>query len=154
WGGGYYGPPAYGGGYYGDWYNGCWNHGNWGGFWAGLGVGALTNWGLSALYNPLYAYNYGMSPYLPPPGAPPSPTWGLESVATPWLYEDYANPYITPATQTIVVEQPVPVPVGTEAPATPATAVAFDYSKPIGVTEPPPEATAVDTAQDSLTGAR
>jgi tetratricopeptide (TPR) repeat protein len=30
----------------------------------------------------------------------------------------------------------------------------LDYSKPIGVTEPPPEATAVDTAQEALTGAR
>src|SRR5262249_48314404 len=30
-------------------------------------------------------------------------TWGLESVANPWLYADYSNPYATPATQTIVV---------------------------------------------------
>jgi len=32
--------------------------------------------------------------------------------------------------------------------------VAFDYSKPIGVMEPPPEPDAVDTAQEALTGAR
>jgi tetratricopeptide (TPR) repeat protein len=32
--------------------------------------------------------------------------------------------------------------------------VAFDYSKPIGVTEAPPEPGAVDTAQDTLTTAR
>src|SRR5262249_11214680 len=32
--------------------------------------------------------------------------------------------------------------------------VAFDYSKPIGVTEAPPEPSSVDTAQESLTAAR
>jgi tetratricopeptide (TPR) repeat protein len=32
--------------------------------------------------------------------------------------------------------------------------VAFDYSKPIGVLEPPPEPAAVDTAQETLAGAR
>ena len=40
------------------------------------------------------------------------------------------------------------------APATPATAVAFDYSKPIGVTDNPPEPGAVDTAQETLAKAR
>jgi tetratricopeptide (TPR) repeat protein len=119
-----------------------------------MGVGALTNWGLNALYNPLYAYNYGMSSYFPTWGAYDYSSWGLESVATPWLYGDYSNPYTTPATQTIIVQQPVPAPVGAEASATPATAVAFDYSKPIGVTEPPPETAAIDTAQETLTEAR
>jgi tetratricopeptide (TPR) repeat protein len=119
-----------------------------------MGVSALTSWGLNALYNPLYAYNYGMSSYFPTWGAYDYSSWGLESVASPWLYGDYSNPYMTPETQTIVVQQPVPVPVGTEAPATTASTVAFDYSKPIGVTEPPPEATAVDTAQETLSEAR
>ena len=154
WGGGYYGPPAYGGGYYGDWYNGCWNHSGWGGFWAGLGVGALTNWGLNALYNPLYAYSYGMSSYFPTWSAYDYSSWGLESVATPWLYDGYSNPYNTPVTQTTIVQQPVPVPAGTEAVATPVATLAFDYSKPIGVMEPPPEPNDVDTAQEALTGAR
>ncbi|MGO9918978.1 MAG: tetratricopeptide repeat protein [Isosphaeraceae bacterium] len=154
WGGGYYGPAAYGGGYYGNWYNGCWNRNNWGGFWGGVGVGAMTTWGLSALYNPLYAYNYGMSSYFPTWGAYGYSTWGLSSLAGPWLYSGYSNPYITPQTQTIVIQQPVAVPAGTVAPATPATAVAYDYSKPIGVTDAPPEPGAVDTAQDTLTKAR
>jgi tetratricopeptide (TPR) repeat protein len=48
----------------------------------------------------------------------------------------------------------VAVPVGTEAAPTPATTVAFDYSKPIGATEPTPEPTVVDTAQQTLTAAR
>ncbi len=154
WGGGYYGPAAYGGGYYGNWYNGCWNYNRWGGFWGGFGAGALTSWGLSALYNPLYAYNYGMSSYFPTWGAYGYSSWGLGSVASPWLYSDYSNPYITPQTQTIIVQQPVAVPAGTEAPATPATAVAFDYSRPIGVTDNPPDPGAVDTAQEALAGAR
>ena len=58
-----------------------------------MGVGAITSWGLNALYNPLYAYSYGMSNYFPTWGAYGYSTWGLESVASPWLYEDYANPY-------------------------------------------------------------
>jgi tetratricopeptide (TPR) repeat protein len=119
-----------------------------------MGVGALTSWGLNALYNPLYSYNYGMSSYFPTWGAYDYSSWGLESVASPWLYGDYSNPYTTPQTQTIIVQQPVPVPVGAEAPATSATAVAFDYSKPIGVTESPPETAAIDTAQETLTSAR
>jgi tetratricopeptide (TPR) repeat protein len=119
-----------------------------------MGAGALTNWGLSALYNPLYAYSYGMSSYFPTWGAYDYTSWGLESIATPWLYGDYSNPYAAPVTQTTIVQQPVPVPVATEAPATSATAAAFDYSKPIAVTEPPPEAAAIDTAQETLTSAR
>jgi len=154
WGGGYYGPPAYGGGYYGNWYSGCWNRNYLGGFAGGFGMGALTSWGLSALYNPLYAYSYGMSSYFPTWGAYGYSSWGLASVASPWLYSGYYNPYITPQTQTIIVQQPVVVPAGTEAPATAATAVAFDYSKPIGVTDNPPEPAAVDTAQETLAGAR
>jgi tetratricopeptide (TPR) repeat protein len=95
-----------------------------------------------------------MSSYFPTWGAYGYSTWGLSSVASPWLYSGYSNPYITPQTQTIIVQQPVAVPAGTVAPATPATAVAFDYSKPIGVTDNPPEPGAVDTAQESLAGAR
>src|SRR5262249_46691991 len=113
-----------------------------------------TSWGLNALYNPLYAYSYGMSSYFPTWGAYDYSSWGLESVATPWLYDGYSNPYTTPETQTIIVQQPVPVPVGTEAAASPVPTVAYDYSKPIGVTGPPPEPNAVDTAQDALTAAR
>ena len=154
WGGGYYGPPAYGGGYYGNWYNGSWNRSAWGGFWGGLGAGALTGWGLSALYNPLYAYNYGMSSYFPTWGAYGYSTWGLGGVASPWLYNDYYNPYTTPQTQTIIVQVPVPVAAGTEVPATAASTVAFDYSKPIAATENPPEPVAVDTAQETFSGAR
>ena len=69
-----------------------------------------TSWGLNALYNPLYAYSYGMSSYFPTWGAYDYSTWGLASVASPWLYEDYANPYYAPVTQTTIVQQPVPVP--------------------------------------------
>lgn len=149
WGGGWSGPPAYGGGYYGNWYNGCWNHSGWGGFWAGLGVGALTSWGLNALYNPYYAYSYGMSSYFPTWGAYDYTTWGLESVATPWLYEDYSNPYTTPATQTIVVQQPV-----AEQAQAPATTVVFDYSKPISAMETARPTDAVEAGQEALTAAR
>jgi len=95
-----------------------------------------------------------MSSYFPTWGAYDYSTWGLAGVASPWLYGGYYNPYITPQTQTIIVQQPLPVPVGTQAPAAAATAVAFDYSKPIGVTENPPEPAAVDTAQDTLAAAR
>ena len=120
-----------------------------------MGVGALTSWGLNALYDPLYAYSYGMSSYFPTWGAYDYSTWGLESFASPWLYEDYANPYYAPVTTTTtIVQQPVPVPADTGAASVPATAAAYDYSKPIAVLEPPPEPGAVDTAQDSLTAAR
>jgi tetratricopeptide (TPR) repeat protein len=117
-----------------------------------MGIGALTSWGINALYNPFYAYNYGMASYFPTWGAYDYMSWGLESVATPWLYGDYSNPYYnTPVTQTTIV-QTVPAQPGAEAPA--ATTTAFDYSKPLGVTEPPPEPAAVDTAQETITAAR
>ena len=119
-----------------------------------MGVGALTSWGLNALYNPSYAYSYGMSSYFPTWGAYDYSTWGLQSVASPWLYEDYANPYYAPVTQTTIVQQPVAVPADIGAAAVPTTATIYDYSKPIAVLEPPPEPGAVDTAQDTLTTAR
>jgi hypothetical protein len=93
-----------------------------------------------------------MSSYFPTWGAYDYMSWGMESVATPWLYGDYSNPYYgTPVTQATIV-QTVPAEPAATAPA--ATTTAFDYSKPIGVTEPPPEPAAVDTAQETLTAAR
>jgi tetratricopeptide (TPR) repeat protein len=90
-----------------------------------------------------------MSSYFPTWGAYDYSSWGIESVASSWLYEDYANPYTTPVTQTVVVEQP---PADGAAAAAPV--VAFDYSEPIGVTASPPEPAAVDSAQETLTAAR
>ena len=59
-----------------------------------MGVGAAHELGLlMPSTTPLYAYNYSMSSYFPTWGAYDYSTWGLESVASPWLYEDYANPY-------------------------------------------------------------
>ena len=142
--------PAYGGGYYGDWYNGCWNHGDWGGFWAGMGVECSRTGGSVALTTPSYAYSYGMSSYFPTWGAYDYSTWGLESFASPWLYEDYANPGTRQQSTTIV--QPVPVPADTA--AVTATAAAYDYSKPIAALEPPPEPGAVDTGAGLLTAPR
>ena len=36
--------------------------------------------------------------------APVYGSWGLESVATDWMYSGYSNPYVTPATQVVVRE--------------------------------------------------
>ena len=158
WGGGYYPPPAYGGGYYGNWYNGSWSHNNWGGFWSGFGIGAVTGWGLNALYNPAYAYNYGVSSYVPSWGAYNYTTWGLGGVSNGWLYSGYVNPYVTPQTQTIIVQQPVVVaadaPVQQDAAPATAQTVAFDYGNPIAASAAPPEPTAVDTAQQTFGAAR
>src|SRR5262249_30249303 len=79
-------------------------------------------------------------------------SWGLGSVSNSWLYSDYVNPYLTPQTQTIVVQQPVAVPAGE--PAAPQQVVAYDYSQPINAAAEPPEASVTDTAQQVFAAAR
>ena len=52
-------------------------HGGAGNFWAGFGMGALTSWGLNALYSPAYAYS-SMGYYPSAWRAPVYGSWGLE----------------------------------------------------------------------------
>src|SRR5262249_49745656 len=79
-------------------------------------------------------------------------SWGLGSLASPWLYSGFVNPYLTPQTQTIVVQQPVAAVA--DAPATSQQVVAYDYSQPIAVTAAAPEPAATDTAQQVFAAAR
>jgi hypothetical protein len=78
--------------------------------------------------------------------------WGLGSLANSWLYSGYLNPYITPQTQTIVVQQPVAV--AADVPATSGQVVAYDYSRPIDVSAPAPDPTVTDSAQQVFASAR
>jgi hypothetical protein len=158
-GGGWYGPtvnnnffgPGWSGANWGNWYHGGWGNN----FWAGFGTGALTTWGLNALFRPSFAYStYG---YLPPAwAAPVYGSWGLGAVASDWMYGGYANPYATGATQTVIVQQPVPVAVdgGAAAPAQTQQMVVYDYSQPIDTTAAPAEPTKAEAAQNVFESAR
>ena len=108
-----------------------------------MGVGALTELGAQCPLQPLLCLQLRHVQLLSDLGAYDYSTWGLQSVASPWLYEDYANPYYAPVTQTTIVQQPVSVPAGIGAAAVPATIATYDYSKPIAVLEPPPEPSAM-----------
>ena len=145
----YYG-PGWSGANYGNWYQGSNN------FWGGFGTGLLTSWGANALFNPGYAYS-SYSYYPSAWAAPVYGSWGLNSVASNWMYSSYANPYITPATQTVYIQQAQPVIVEVDG-TTQATAaqqvVAYDYSKPIDTTSAPPEPTVAETAQKVFESAR
>lgn len=145
----YYG-PGWSGANYGNWYQGSNN------FWAGVGTGLVTSWGLNSLFYPSYAYS-AYNAYPSAWSAPVYGSWGLNSIASDWMYSSYANPYITPATQTVYVQQPQAVIVQadgtTQAPVT-EQVVAYDYSKPINTTSPPPEPTAAESAQKVFESAR
>ncbi len=147
----YYG-PGWSGANYGNWYHG----GSSGNFWAGVGTGLVASWGVNALYNPRYAYNsYGYYPSAW--AAPVYGSWGLSSVSSSWMYSNYANPYITPATQTVYIQQSQPVVIAvdgtSQAPVT-EQVVAYDYSKPINTSSTPPEPTAAESAQKVFESAR
>jgi tetratricopeptide (TPR) repeat protein len=72
------------------------------------------------------------------------------------MYSDYSNPYVTPTTQTVIVQQPVVVDGGVAAEPTGATqqVVAYDYSKPIDMTSTVPEESAAESAQKIFESAR
>ncbi len=70
------------------------------------------------------------------------------------MYSGYENPYVTPATQTVVVQQPVPVAVVGEAAPAAQPVVAYDYANPINVAAAPPEPTAAESAQKVFEAAR
>ena len=81
-------------------------------------------------------------------------SWGISSVADDWMYSDYANPYATGASQTVVIQQPPTVVAGADAAAVaPQQVVAYDYSEPISVATPP-EPTAAESAQKVFEAAR
>src|SRR5262249_5554781 len=125
-------------------------------FWTGLGLGAVSGWGLNALFSPGFGYNYALGystlGALPTWNAWNYSSWGLGSLSNPWLYSGYVNPYLTPQTQTIIVQQPVAVPAGE--PAAPQQVVAYDYSQPIDVAVAAPEPSVTDTAQQVFAAAR
>ncbi len=147
--------PGWSGARYGNWYHGGWNSGS---FWTGFGVGAVSGWGLNSLYRPNYfgsGYGYGFTPYVPYAwAAPVYGSWGLGTVGASWVYSGYYNPFLTPATQTVVVQQPTTVVVQANQPAPTQSVVAFDYSNPIDVLSAPPEPTAADSAQKTFELAR
>jgi tetratricopeptide (TPR) repeat protein len=146
WGGGYrgWGGGAYGGGwaspYYGNWYRGGW--GNAGSFWAGVGTGAMTSFGLSALAGasayPYAAASYGAYNYFPTWGMSTYSGWGLGSVANTWLYSDYANPY----NAAVVAAQPA------------QATVVYDYSQPINVTVAPADESVATSNEQVFSAAR
>ncbi len=116
----------------------------------------VTSLGINALYNPGYAYSsYGYYPSAW--SAPVYDSWGISSVANDWMYSGYANPYATPATQVVYVQQPQPATVVVENGAsTPAAqqVVAYDYSQPIDTSAPPSDASVAETAQKIFESAR
>ncbi len=151
--GGAYGGLGYGyrGGwarpYYGNWYQGGWG-GN--GFWTGLGLGAMSTFGLGSLggilNSPGYAYSntlgfpvgsYGLYNYFPTWGIGNYASWGLGPMASSALYSDYADPYYS--------SPPAP---------TAGTAIAYDYSRPIDVAAPPPEPAIVSSTEQLFGNAR
>ena len=143
--------PGWSGAHYGNWYHG----GGYNGFWGGFGAGMLTSWGINSLFNPVYAYSsYGYYPSAW--AAPVYSSWGIGSYANSWMYAGYVNPFLTPATQTVVIQQPQPVVVNVEAaqPAPVQPVVAYDYSRPIDTTVAPPEPTAAESAQRVFESAR
>ena len=176
----YYG-PGWSGANYGNWYHGGSGNAFWGGF-----AGALTGVGLSNMFRPGYGgygygygsygtagygypygygvggYNYGgmyssMGYYPSAWSTPIYNSWGLGGVANNWMYSGYSNPYLTPTTQTVIVQQPVPVVVDAggvqQAPAT-QQVVAYDYSQPIDVASAPSDASTAESAQKMFETAR
>jgi hypothetical protein len=125
----YYFGPWWSGAHHGGWHHGCWGHQ----FWHGFSSGIVSLWGFNALTRPQYVYSsWG---YVPPAwNIPVYGSWGLASVASDWIFADYANPYVTNTTQTVVVN----VPASGASRDTTEQAV-FDYSRPIDTTASPPE---------------
>lgn len=152
-----YGYGGYGGGwaspYYGNWYRG--SFGNGGAFLGGFGLGALTSFGLGSLYSGGYGagalgyggYGYGSPIYastvynnFPTWGMGTYADWGLGSVASNWLYNDYANPYysaLAAADQPAAVGSPV-----------------YDYSQPINIAAAPPDPSLTDSTEQVFSAAR
>jgi tetratricopeptide (TPR) repeat protein len=133
WGGnGYRGGGGWANPYYGNWYRGSWN--NSASFWTGFGVGALTSVGARSLFNtyPAYGYTYAASSYFPTWSAPVYSSWGMDPLASTWLYSDYSNPY--------VVAQPVQQ--------------VYDYAQPIVATGPAPDPALSQTAEGLFNDAR
>ena len=144
WGGGGWGGGGWSSPYYGNWYRGGW--GNSSSFWGGFGVGAHNiriGFGAGS-----YGYGYGMPGYgyssmgvynyLPTWGVSNFAGWGLGSVATAGLYSGYTNPYYA----TVIAAQPA------------QTTVVYDYSQPINVTSPPPDASVAESNEQVFSAAR
>jgi tetratricopeptide (TPR) repeat protein len=153
WGGGFYGPgyfgPGWSGGYWGNWYHGSSFNNN---FWGGFATGVATTWAANAIFRPRYTYAaYG---YIPPAwNGFVYDSWGLNYMASDWMYAGYVNPYaMTPVTQTVIVQQPVIVEAGQ--PAATSEVVAYDYAKPIDVVNAPPEPELAAGAQQVFQDAR
>ena len=145
WGGGGWGGGGWSSPYYGNWYRGGW--GNSSSFWGGFGVGALTTFGLGSALGS-YGYGYGMPGYgyssmgvynyLPTWGVSNFAGWGLGSVASGWAYSGYTNPYYA----TVIAAQPA------------QTSVVYDYSQPINVTSPAPDASVAESNEQVFSAAR
>jgi tetratricopeptide (TPR) repeat protein len=156
WGLGGWGLGGWGLPFYGGWWNG-WG-GNLGSFWGGWGLGALTSFGLgglTAFNSPLGAWGaggwgfpvyggwgfgtgMGVYDYFPTWGVSGMDGWGLGSVASDWLSNNYSNPYNT----SVVATQPA------------STTIVYDYSQPINVTVAPPDQSAADSSEQVFSGAR
>ncbi|MDR3635220.1 MAG: tetratricopeptide repeat protein [Isosphaeraceae bacterium] len=133
WGGGYGGWGGYGGyrpnpyyGYHSGWVNGYWN-GNYNSGWG------WNNFGNSALG---WGLGIGVA------------AWGIGSMFNSWGYSSYANPYYY-SSPTVVVQQPVVVgqPLA-------AQNVAYDYSRPLDLSSPPPPQNVSDQALAVFDSAR
>jgi tetratricopeptide (TPR) repeat protein len=142
--------------FYGGWYDG-WG-GNLGSLWGGYGLGALTSFGLgglTAFSSPLGAWGAGgwgfpvyggwgfgngtgVYDYFPTWGVGTMDAWGLNSVASNWLSNNYTNPYYA----SVVATQPA------------STTIVYDYSQPINVTADPPAQSAADSSEQVFSAAR
>ena len=112
-----------------------------------FGVGALSSFGLSSALgsygygyaSPAYGYSsMGVYNYLPTWGVSNFAGWGLGSVASNWAYSGYTNPYYA----TVIAAQPA------------QTNVVYDYSQPINVTSPPPDASVAESNEQVFSAAR
>lgn len=140
--------PGWSGARWGNWYQGSW----------GTGLGAAWGAGLAgywagSLYNPGYYYNsWG---YLPTAwNMPIYGSWGLGSLAYDWMNVGYVNPYVTPATQTIVVQQPIAAADDGAAPPGVEQVVAYDYAQPIDTSAAPSDQQSAELAQEIFESAR
>ncbi len=107
---------------------------------------------MNAIHHPLYCYNSWS--YLPPAwNAPVYGSWGLGNLASSWISSSYQNPYLTPSTQIVYVQQPVTATGGVASPAEQQVA-AYDYSEPIDVASAPTGTSGVETAQAVFESAR
>ncbi len=110
-------------------------------------MGALTTFGLGSALgswgygyaSPAYGYSsMGVYNYLPTWGVSNFAGWGLDSVANSWAYSGYTNPY----NATVIAAQPA------------QTTAVYDYSQPINVTSPPPDASVAESNEQVFSAAR